>query len=141
MEPLRFHDADVGGLPAPGWYVSMIVTASWRQSTRGNRMVYLVHALEKVSPPFHRISDCFVLEGVSPQGQAYARQRIVAVFRSCRLDPRSGEEIRPEELCGLAVEVKVAHESWRGENQLKVVGYRPHEGPSIGSPDRDQEPG
>lgn len=140
MEPLRFRDTDVGGLPAPGWYVSRIATASWRQSARGNRMAYLVHALENVSPPFHRISDCFVLEGVSPQGQAYARQRLVTVFRACRLDPHSGDEIRPGDLSGFLVEVKVAHESWKGETQLKVVGYRPHQKLPDGSTDRDRGP-
>lgn len=137
MEPLRFLDTDVSGAPVPGWYPSTIVTACWRQSARNNRMVYLVHALESVPPAFSRISDCFVLEGASSRGLAYARKRLVAVFRACGRTPRSGEEINPGDLCGSQIEVKVAHETWKDQTRLTVVGYREH----AQDQDREGSPG
>ena len=142
MEPLRFHDNDVSHAPAPGWYPSTIVTACWRQSTRDNRMVYLVHALEGVPPTFSRISDCFVLEGASPQGLAYARKRLVAVFRACGSDPQTGDEICPAVLSNACLEVKVAHESWKNTVRLQVVGYRVHSDlpVKVGDPDAGTPP-
>jgi len=127
MEPLHFLPADVQEQPPPGWYAATIAEACWRRSSRGNRMVYLVHALEGVSPPFHRICDCFVLEGASPRGLTYARKRLVEVYRACGLSPQAGKAIHPGDLRSHQLEVEVVHESWKGRTRLKVTGYRPLE--------------
>lgn len=125
MDPLHFLPADVQDRPSPGWYTATIATANWRRSSRGNRMVYLVHALEGVSPPFDRISDCFVLEGASAVGLSYARKRLVEAYRACGLSPQAGAAIHPADLGGHRLEVEVAHESWKGKTRLKATGYRP----------------
>lgn len=124
MEPLRFLDTDVTALPAPGWYGATIETACWRQSLRNNRMVYVSLVLEENPPPFDRVSDYFVLEGVTPRGIECSRRRLVELFRACGLSPRAGEEIHPGDLVGCDVVVEVAHEVWKGRTRLQVVGYR-----------------
>ena len=130
QQPLRFEDADVGGPPAPGWYIGTITTACWRSSSRNNRMVYLVVTLDSVAAPYDHISDYFVLEGVTPRGIACSRRRLVAVFHACGLRPRPGEEIQPDVLVGLSVEIKLVHEQWKGKVRLQVTGYRPLTPPS-----------
>ena len=124
QQPLCFLDTDVGGPPTPGWYAGTIATAEWRESSRHNRMVYLVIALEGVRSPFDRISDYFVLEGVTTRGIAWSRRRLVAVFRAGSLVPRAGDEIRPGALEGLQIEAKLAHELWNGKVRLQITGYR-----------------
>lgn len=124
MEPLRFLDTDVATLPAPGWYGATIETACWRQSQQNNRMVYVSLVLEELSPPFDRVADYFVLEGVTPRGIGCSRRRLVELFRACGLAPRAGEEIHPGDLIGSEVAVQVAHEVWKGRTRLQVVGYR-----------------
>lgn len=137
MEPLRFLDVDVGAPPAPGWYAGTITTACWRQSSHHNRMVYLVVGLDNVGSPYDRISDYFVLEGVSPRGIACSRRRLVTVFRAGGLFPRAGDEIRPDVLEGLKVEVKLAHELWKDKVRLQITEYRPAVVPYASGSDDD----
>jgi hypothetical protein len=127
MEPLRFQDTDIGGPPAPGWYAGTVMIAGWRQSAHDNRMVHVVLSLEGVLPPFERIADYFVLEGATPRGRAYSRKRLVALFHAGGLWPQPGDEIRPEALAGLSIEVKVVHELWKNTPRLQIVGYRPRQ--------------
>lgn len=124
QQPLRFDEADLGGPPPPDWYAGTITTACWRSSARNNRMVYLVVTLDSVPAPYDHISDYFVLEGVTPRGIACSRRRLVSVFHAGRLQPRVGEAIQPEVLEGLSVEIKLAHELWKGQIRLQVTGYR-----------------
>jgi hypothetical protein len=125
MEPLLFLDTDVGGPPAQGWHAGFVTAASWRQSTRHNRMVHLVLVLDGVSAPFDRIADYFVLEGATPRGIACSRRRLVELFRACGLSPSAGDEIRPDDLLNRRIEVKIVHEVWKGSTRLQVVAYRP----------------
>jgi len=125
QQPLRFLETDVGGPPPPGWYAGTITTACWRESSRNNRMVYLVVTLDSVGSPYDHLSDYFVLEGVTPRGIDCSRRRLVTVFRAGGLVPRAGEEIRPGVLEGLTIEVKLAHELWKGQVRLQITGYRP----------------
>ena len=143
MEPLRFLAADIGGPPRPGWYAGTVMTAGWRQSAHDNRMVHVVLSLEGVLPPFERIADYFVLEGATPRGRAYSRKRLVALFHAGGLWPQPGDEIRPEALAGLSIEVKVVHELWKDTPRLQVVGYRPHQAQSLllGEDDGGADPG
>lgn len=126
MEPLRFLVTDVGGPPAPGWYVGTVMTADWRRSAHENRMVHVVLALEGVQSPYNRVADYFVLEGATPRGIAYSRKRLVALFHASGLAPQPGDEIQPGALAGVSVEVKVVHELWKNAVRLQIVGYRPH---------------
>lgn len=124
QQPLRFEEPEVGGPPAPGWYAGAITTACWRSSSRSNRMIYLVVTLDSVAAPYDHIADYFVLEGVTPRGIACSRRRLVSVFNAGGLQPRAGEEIQPGVLEGLSVEIKLAHELWKGKTRLQVTGYR-----------------
>jgi hypothetical protein len=124
QQPLRFEETEVGGPPAPGWYSGTITTACWRSSSRNNRMVYLVVALDSVGAPYENISDYFVLDGVTPRGIACSRRRLVSVFHASGLRPRVGEEIQPGVLEGHRIEVKLAHEPWKGKIRLQITGYR-----------------
>jgi hypothetical protein len=87
-------------------------------------MVYVVVTLDSVAAPYDHISDYFVLEGVTPRGIACSRRRLVSVFHAVGLQPRAGEEIQPGVLEGLSVEIKLAHELWKGKVRLQVTGYR-----------------
>lgn len=135
---LRFLETDVSGPPAPGWYAGTIATACWRESSHHNRMVYLVVVLDSVGSPYDRISDYFVLEGVSPRGIACSRRRLVTVFQAGGLFPRAGDEIRPKVLEGLRVEVKLAHELWKGKVRLQITEYRPPRVPSASGSSDDE---
>lgn len=135
QQPLHFNEADMGGPPPPGWYAGTVTTACWRSSSHNNRMVYLVVALDGIGSPYDRLSDYFVLEGVTPRGIACSRRRLVTVFRAGGLSPRAGEEIRPSCLEGLRIEVKLAHELWKGKVRLQITGYRPLTNDSVPADD------
>lgn len=125
QQPLCFLEMDVGGPPQPGWYTGTITTARWRSSSQSNRMVYVVVTLDGVGSPYDRLSDYFVLEGVTPRGIACSRRRLVTVFRAGGLFPRAGDEILPECLEGIRIEVKLAHALWKGRVRLEITAYRP----------------
>jgi hypothetical protein len=125
MQPLRFSEIDVDDRPRPGWYRATVATACWRQSAKNHRMVYVLLVVDAVAAPYDRISDYFVLEGVTPRGIACSRHRLVALFRAGGLLPEAGEEIRPERLEGLKVEIDLVHEVWNGKLRLQIRGYRP----------------
>jgi hypothetical protein len=110
--------------PAAGYYTSVITTARWRRSQRGNRMVYVVHALAGVWRPFDRVPDYFVVEGLSASGLAFARSRLVQLCLVCGLATDPDVPIRPSRLVGARLEVQVGHELWEGRPRLRVVGYR-----------------
>lgn len=121
----HFEDADVGhDLPAPGYYLGAVATARWTRSGNGNRMVHVVFVLDGVGPEHERVADYFVLEGATPHGMAFARARLAQLYRACGQTPRGGDEIRPDDLAGALLEVKVDHEFWRGRLRLRVVGFR-----------------
>lgn len=124
MESLCFVPSDIDDLLAPGWYVSTIITACWRESSRGNRMVYVEHFLEDQTGTLERVHDYFVLEGASPRGLAYSRKRLVELFRACGFSPQAGEEIDPVQLEDHQVEIKVGHEEWNGNPRLQALTYR-----------------
>lgn len=130
QQPLRFEETDVGGAPAPGWYPGTITTACWRQSTRNNRMVYVMLVLDGVSAPYDRIADFFVLDGVTPRGIACSRRRLVELFRACGQSPRAGDEIRPDDLLTRRIQAKIVHEIWKENTRLQVVAYRPAKPPA-----------
>lgn len=121
-----FEESDLSdALPAPGVYAGTVTTARLRRSSSGNRMVHVVHTLDGVAAGHDRVAEYFVLEGASARGLQVARRRLVDLYRACGHEPEAGEEISPEDLLGARLEVKVEHETWRGEIRLRVVGHRP----------------
>lgn len=124
MEPLHFLDTDLNDRPRPGWYCATVVTACWRCSSNHHRMVYVVVVVDGLAAPYACIGDYFVLEGVTPQGIACSRRRLVSLFRAGGLVPQAGDEIRPELLAGLRVDVELAHETWKGKLRLQLKAYR-----------------
>lgn len=139
MQPLHFSEKDVSERPHPGWYAATIATACWRESSKKHRMVYVLVVLEGVASPYDRISDYFVLEGVTPQGIACSRRRLVTLFRAGGLPPQPGDEIQPSLLEGLKLEAYVALESWNGKSRLQIKQYRPALTPCPSSDDSTRE--
>ena len=124
--PAVFHPEDLCQiLPAPGYYSATVTNARFRHSSRGNRMLHIVHSLQGVSAAYQCLADYFVLEGVSPQGLFLARRRLVELYRACGFLPEEGQEIRPSHLLEARLQVKVEHEFWNSRPRLRIVGYYP----------------
>lgn len=123
FQPQDFYDE----LPVPRYYAGTISSAHFRQSSNGNYMLQVVHALANVRPLFRLVVDCFVLEGkrVSPVGILLARRRLVELYHACGIFPCEGEEIDPDELLFAELQVRVLHDEWEGRDRLRVAGYRP----------------
>jgi hypothetical protein len=122
---LCFGPADLADeLPTPGWYLSTIRSARFRDSANGNRMLQVVHQLEGVNGSSDHVADYFVLEGTSERGVITARRRLVQLYRACGLEPREGEEIRPRDLCQARLGIKVDHDEWNTQRRLRAVAYR-----------------
>lgn len=111
-------------LPAPGFYTGEITTARFRRSERGNDMIQVVYALERVTPGHEHVSEYFVLAGGSPRGRALSRRRLVELYRACGIEPKPGAEIEPADLLGARLEVRIEHDSWNGRPRLRVAGHR-----------------
>ncbi len=84
------------GLPKPGYYESKIISARFRRSSNGNRMIQVIHCLDGVAPAHQTVADYFVLTGSSSSGIAMGRRRLVQLYRTCGLDPKQGEAIYPK---------------------------------------------
>ena len=110
-------------LPGPGYYLGTIVSARSCRSSRGNPMLQVSSRLDEVAESYSKVADYFVLEGVSGQGAATARRRLVELCRAAGLDPWAGELV-VDELVDVQLEVKVAHDQYGQQPRLKVVGYR-----------------
>ncbi len=118
------HDDLTDELPAAGWYAGTIKSARFRHSSKGNRMLQVVHQLENVSAASAHVADYFVLEGTSERGVITARRRLVNLYRACGLAPREGAQIRPGDLCQARLGIKVEHDEWDSQRRLRAVAYR-----------------
>ena len=118
------HDDLTDELPAAGWYAGTIKSARFRHSSKGNRMLQVVHQLENVSAASAHVADYFVLEGTSERGVITARRRLVNLYRACGLIPREGAQIRPGDLCQARLGIKVEHDEWDSQRRLRAVAYR-----------------
>lgn len=120
----HFHAEDLGDdLPQPGDYLCTITRADLRQSASGNPMVLVVHTLDDVPPGRDRVPDYFVLANANPAAARFARRRLVQLFRACRIEPRPGEEIRPDLLLHARLTVRVDHDTWNDQLRLRAVAY------------------
>ena len=114
-------------MPAPGYYDATISSARFRRSANGNRMLQVIHDLERVPRVYQRLADYFVLEGASPRGILMAKRRLVQMYRACGFDPKDGDEISPNNLMDARLQVRVEHDEWDNQPRLRIVGYRPSE--------------
>jgi hypothetical protein len=121
-------------LPGPGYYPGSIVSARCCRSARGNPMLQVNSRLDEMAESYCKVADYFVLEGVSSQGAATARRRLVELCRAAGLDPYTGE-VAVDELVGVQLQVKVAHDQYGRQPRLKVVGYREQRCGQLVSPD------
>jgi hypothetical protein len=71
------------------------------------------------------VTEYFVLAGGSARGVAWARRRLVQLYRACGVEPQAGDPIAPAALVGAELQLQVAHESWQGQARLKVVRHWP----------------
>ena len=115
------------GLPKPGYYESKIISARFRRSSNGNRMIQVIHCLDGVAPAHQTVADYFVLNGSSSSGIAMGRRRLVQLYRTCGLDPKQGEAIYPKDLEEARLMVRVEHDEWEDQPRLRIVGYRASE--------------
>jgi len=123
-QPMFEADDLAAELPPPGFYRSQITHACFRRSVGGNWMLQVVHALRGVPAQFQRVAEYFVFEGATAHGLALARRRLIELYRVCGLEPAAGTEIRPAELEGAELDVRVAHDEWEGQPRLRVMGHR-----------------
>lgn len=131
----RFRPSELDQeLPAEGFYLATIVSAQCRHSARGNPMLQVDSRLDEVAEGDFKVTDYFVLEGVSRRGAATARRRLVELCRAAGVDPWDGE-ILVDELVGVQLQVKVARDRYDQQPRLKVVGYREQRFGAVESPD------
>ena len=133
---LCFDDTDFNfeNLATPGDYTSTIVTARFRTSEQGNETLQVVHELDGLTPGGDRVAEYFVLDGGSSRGRAFARRRLVELYRACGLSPASGHAIDPTDLLDARLEVRVEHDSYQGRPRLRIAAHRPLEsGPARAS--------
>ena len=112
-------------MPAPGYYNARISSAGFRRSANGNRMLQVIHDLERVPRVYQRLADYFVVEGAIPRGILMAKRRLVQLYRACGFDLKDGDEISPRDLMDSRLQVRVEHDEWEKQPRLRIVGYRP----------------
>ena len=128
MSVTHFEQPDLADdLPAPGVYPCTVAAAQLSRSGGGNRMVRVVYQLDAVPVGRERVTEYFVLEGCSERGVAWARRRLVQLYRACGLQPQPGDPISLASLAGAELQVQVEHERWQGRDRLRVVDHRPSE--------------
>jgi len=125
MTTPAFAETDFrNALPPAGFYACTIAAARLRRSATGNRMLHVAYAMEHGMRTHDRVAEYLVLEGASPRGCALSRRLLVELYRACGLEPQPGDPIRPSDLVGVRLEVRVEHTEWQGEARLRVVGHR-----------------
>ena len=120
-----FHETDFNDLlPPEGLYASVIDRARFRTSSSGNLTLQVIYQLSDAPAGYDTVADYFVLAGSSERGLAVSRRRLIELYRACGIYPRHGDLIRPEDLRGLKLQIRLGHESYEGEMRLRVLGYR-----------------
>ena len=119
---LQFRDDDFdGALPPEGYYAAVIERSRFHTSRQGNTTLQVVCEIEGVDD---RVADYFVLSGASERGRTVSRRRMIELYHACGFSPKTGDPIRPEDLCGCRIEVQLGHETYEGKQRLRVLGYR-----------------
>jgi hypothetical protein len=122
---LQFEPGDFDGmLPAEGYYEATVQRACFHKSQQGNATLQVICGIAGVPAVHDTVVDYFVLSGSSERGRAVSRRRLIELYRACGFNPKQGDVIRPEELVGSQVEVRLGHENYDGMLRLRVLGYR-----------------
>jgi len=124
-QSIRFNIADLSDpLPGEGYHPAVIAAARLRMSQNRNPTMQVTYQLQDASPGCDTVAEYFVLMGSSARARAISFRRLLALYRACGLQPQQGDPIRPEELIGSQVEVRIGHEVYDGTLRLRVLGYR-----------------
>jgi len=111
-------------LPAEGYHPALVASARLRTSQNGNPMLQVIYNLPQASPGCDTVPEYFVLWGCTPRACAVSRRRLFALYRACGFHPLDGEVLRPTDLVGSQLEIRLGHESYDGTLRLRVLGYR-----------------
>ena len=123
---LRFGPDDIdAALPAEGYHDAAVDQARFRTSQQGNTTLQVVCEIVGATVGFDTVVDYFVLSGSTERARAVSRRRLLELYRACGLTPQAGDPIRPENLPGCRLQVRVKHETYEGTQRLRVLGYRP----------------
>ena len=122
----QFEPDDLDNLPSEGYHVAVIERARFHTSQQGNMTLQVVCRITDAAAGSDTAFDYFVLSGSSERARAVSRRRLLELYRGCGLSPRAGDLIRPNDLTGCTLEVRVRHETYEGRQCLRVLGYRLH---------------
>src|SRR5262245_6966809 len=98
-----------GMLPAEGYHAAVIERARFHTSQQGNTTLQVVCRITDVVAGCDTVFDYFVLAGSSERARAVSQRRLIELYRGCGLTPRAGDPIRPGDLSGCTVDVRVRH--------------------------------
>jgi hypothetical protein len=122
---LNFEEGDFDSLlPAEGYYEAVIERARFHRSQQGNTTLQVTCQIMGVSPGNDIVADYFVLSGSSERGRAVSRRRLLELYRACGFSPKKGDPIKPMDLVGSQLQVRLGHETYDGVTRLRVLGYR-----------------
>lgn len=122
---IRFNIAELNDeLPAEGHHAAIVATARLRTSQNGNPMLQVTYNLPQASPGCDTVSEYFVLSGSTPRACIVSRRRLFALYRACGFQPHDGDVLRPADLVGSQLEIRLGHETYDGTLRLRVLGYR-----------------
>ena len=122
---LQFEPGDLAdGLPEEGFHQAVIAAARLRTSESGNPTVQVIYRLPQSAPGAPSVVEYFVVDGATPGALAISRRRLVALYRACGLEPRSGDRIEPHNLVDSQLEIRIGHERFAGTLRPRVLGYR-----------------
>lgn len=122
---LHFEPRDLDDmLLEEGIYEAHVENARFHTSESGNTTIRILYRLPKAPPGADCVIEYFVVDGANPTALAISRRRLVALYRACGIEPRRGEEIRPEALVDAVVQIRVGHQTFEGTRRPRVLGYR-----------------
>jgi hypothetical protein len=122
---IRFGIAELNDkLPAEGYHEAVVASARMRRSQNGNPMLQVTYDLPQASPGCDTVPEYFVLAGSTPRACTVSRRRLFALYHACGFHPRDGEVLRPADLVGSQLEIRLGHETYDGTLRLRVLGYR-----------------
>lgn len=106
------QETPVYKIPPIGDYTVQIIGADAKISRSGKDMIVLrckIQHPEYKTEMFEYIVD-----------NEYAQQRIFDILNSCGQPPRVGAVITPQSFVGLTGNVRIKHEEYNGETQVKI---------------------
>ena len=122
---MRFNQEELFEELAPaGTYVARIVGAREKKSRQGHPMVAVWLRLQGRRGAGRGVADYFVTDGVPPAALTISRRRLLALVRSCGLEPPLDSDLDVKLLADRVVEVDVAIAPGEGGPRNVVQRYR-----------------